>query len=106
MGLLFGKAAPLGGDFAFPAAGSHAFGEIILTSVGAFRRVIVGLLTIGEADLLPFRACWFAAKVGAVVMGTHITSIRKIAPIQHRMMASPPISNAVASADGTANRIR
>jgi hypothetical protein len=56
-GLLFGKAAALGSDFALPAPGSHAFGEIILASVGAFRRVIVGLLTIGEADLLPFRAC-------------------------------------------------
>jgi hypothetical protein len=56
IGLRFSKAAPLCGDFAFPASGRQTYPEIIFASIRAFRCVFVSLLTVRETDLLPFRA--------------------------------------------------
>src|SRR6185437_9385087 len=40
---------------------------------------------------------WLAAKIGAAGMATDETPTREIAPIHHRMMVSPPISDHVTS---------
>ena len=54
--LLFNEAASFSGDVAFPASGRQTYPEVIFASICAFRRVLVSLLTIREADLLPLSA--------------------------------------------------